>query len=348
MTRGAKELQGRVHDRVPRHPKVGWTFRVKGAVSSEAAVANGAIVFGSDEGLIYAVDLSTRRERWRVATKDSVEAAPAIVADHVFAGSNDKTFRALDLTIGRELWQVEGDEKFPTGGVPVAGPDGEEWILVNGYDGISRCLRRKDGSLVWKHETQDYVNGSPAILDAGLLAYGACDALIHIIQLKDGIAANQVTSDAQIIRSLAASGGTVYGVNHANQLIATDVKADKPKWLYESDDTPFLTSPGVDEERVYVGARDKQVHAVDRLSGKPVWKFKTGGRVESSPLVFDDAVVFGSSDGRLYAVNKQDGREIWKLDLGEDLSNAPAFADGRIVIGGGDGTLFIIEEGPGG
>ncbi len=84
----------------------------------------------------------------------------------------------------------------------------------------------------------------------------------------------------------------------------------------------------MDEERVYVGSRDKHLHAVDRLSGKLAWKFKTGGRVESSPLVFDDAVVFGSSDGRLYAVDKQDGHELWRLDLGEDLAVAPAFAAG--------------------
>ena len=73
------------------------------------------------------------------------------------------------------------------------------------------------------------------------------------------------------------------------------------------------------------------------------WKFKTGGRVASSPLVFEDAVVFGSSDGRLYAVAKDDGRELWRLDLGEGLENAPAFAGGRIVIGGNDGTLFVIR-----
>ena len=84
---------------------------------------------------------------------------------------------------------------------------------------------------------------------------------------------------------------------------------------------------------------------MERLSGKPAWKFKTGGRVESSPLVFDDAVVFGSSDGRLYALNPGDGSEIWRLDLGENLAAAPAFAAGRIVIGGAEGNVFVIQGG---
>jgi len=344
MTRGGKALQGRVSDRVPRQPVVEWTFRAKGAVTSEAAVASGVLVFGTDEGMVIAVDLKTRKERWRVATKDTVEACPAIAADRVFAGSNDGLFRALDLTNGRELWHLKGEEKFPTGGTLLRSPDDtEDWILVNGYDGVSHCLRTKDGSEVWRHTAENYINGSPAMLDGGLVAFGGCDSVIHVIHLKDGTQMHNLTTDAQIIRSLASWNGTLYGVNYANQLLAAAATAEQPAWVYENDGAQFLTCPGVDEARVYVGSRDKHLHAVDRLSGKVVWKFKTGGRVESSPLVFDDAVVFGSSDGRLYAVDKQDGREIWRLDLGENLALAPAFAAGRIVIGGGEGTVFVIN-----
>jgi outer membrane protein assembly factor BamB len=348
MARGGKELQGRVHDRVLRQAVVEWTFSTKGAVTSEAAISNGVVVFGNDEGAVVAVDITTRKERWRAITKDAVEATPAIASGRVFAGSNDGVFRALDLQTGNELWRIEGREKFPTGGVVVGSPDGlEEWILVDGYDGVSRCLRTSDGREVWKYDSQNYINGSPAILDGGLVAFGGCDSVIHVIHLKDGSGLSKVTTDAQIIRSLATWGGTVYGVNYANQLVAADVRTGKLPWVYADDDVQFLSSPALDEARIYVGSRDKHLHAVDRLSGKQVWKFRTGGRVESSPLVFDDAVVFGSGDGRLYAVDKQDGHEIWRLDLGEALTVAPAFAAGRIVIGGGEGTLFVIREGGG-
>ena len=101
--------------------------------------------------------------------------------------------------------------------------------------------------------------------------------------------------------------------------------------------------PAVDEALVYVGSRDKHLHAVDRLTGKLRWKFQTSGRVSSAPLVFDDAVVFGSSDGRLYAVTKADGKELWRLDLGEELLVAPAYVGGRIAIGGNDGTFFMVQ-----
>jgi outer membrane protein assembly factor BamB len=317
-------------------------------VTTEAVLADGLLVLGNNEGVVVAVDLTARRERWRIETRDAVEASPALASGRVFAGSNDGSFRALDLTTGRALWQIKGQEKFPTGAVTLSSPDGTEpWVLVNGYDGVVRCLRAKDGSVVWQHATENYINGSPAILEGGLVAFGGCDSRIHVIRLKDGSPVNQVATDAQIIRSLASWGTTLYGVNYANQLVAAGAHDDKLAWVYEDDDAQFLTCPSVDEARVYVGSRDKHVHAVDRLSGKPVWKFKTGGRVESAPLVFEDAVVFGSHDGRLYALNKSDGREIWRLDLGENLTNAPAFAAGRLVIGGAEGTVFVIRGGGG-
>jgi len=344
VTRGGVGLTGRVHDRVLRRPEVEWSFSVKGAVSSEAAVGQGVIVFGDDEGVIHALDIQNRKERWRVETKDAAEATPAISQGRVFAGSNDGWFRALDLTNGNVLWQVKGGEKFPTGGVVVPGADGDQ-VLVNGYDGVSRCLRAVDGSQVWAHETGDYINGSPAILDNGMVVFGGCDAVIHGISIKGGSAMRQQKTDAQVIRSVAGWKGTVYAVTYANQLVAADITGDKPLWFFENDGNQFLTSPAVDEGNVYAGSRDKHLHAVDRVTGKPLWKFQTGGRVESAPLVFDDAVVFGSGDGRLYAVDKKDGHEIWRLDLGEGLPNAPAFAAGRIVIGGGQGTLFVIREG---
>jgi len=346
MTRGGKALQGRVHDKVPRQPVVAWTFAAKAAVTSEAAIANGLLVFGNEEGVVIAVDWQTHRERWRLATEDAVEATPAISSNRVFVGSNDGEFRALDLTTGRPLWQLKGSDKFPTGGVVTTSPDGAaEWILVNGYDGVTRCLRTKDGTEVWQYATGNYLNGSPVILDSGLVAFGGCDAVIHVIRLKDGTPVHKLTTAAQIVRSLAGWDTEVYGVNYANQLLAAGTMADNTNWIYEDDGAQFLTIPALDANLVYVGSRDKHLHAVNRTSGQPAWKFKTGGRVESAPLVFDDAVVFGSSDGRLYAVDKQTGREIWRLDLGEKLAVAPAFAAGRIVIGGGDGTMFVIEGG---
>lgn len=346
ITRGSPSLQGRVAVAVPKAPVIEWTFELESPGSAEAAVAEGAILVGDAMGILYCIDFETRKLRWKMETGDTIQAAPAVSNGRVFAGSGDKHFYALDLKTGDKLWSIEGGDKFSSAASVVSTPDGSgEWVLVNGYDGITRCLNAADGSEVWTYKTDDFINGTPAVIDARLIAFGGCDSVIHVINLADGKLVNKIATDAQITNSVATIGTTVYSGNHANQLVAAEADADKLSWIYEAGNFPFFTAPAVDDLNVYIGSRDKSLHAVKRTDGSRAWTFKTGGRVESSPLAFNDGIVFGSSDGRLYAANPADGTELWRLDLGEDLTASPVYARGRIVIVGGGGTLFVLSEG---
>jgi outer membrane protein assembly factor BamB len=346
ISRGGPALQGRVAAAVPKAPLIEWTFQLESPGSAEAAVAEGAILVGDVMGFLYCIDFDTRKLRWKMETGDTIQAAPAISNGKVFFGSGDKHFYALDLKTGEKLWAIEGGDKFSSAASVVTAPDGSgEWVLVNGYDGITRCLRATDGSEVWTYKTDDFINGTPAVIDGRLIAFGGCDKVIHVINLSDGKPVNEIITDSQITNSVATIGTTVYSGNHANQLVAAEADADKLTWIYQAGDFPFFTAPAVDDQNVYIGSRDKSLHAVKRSDGTGAWTFKTGGRVESSPLAFDDGIVFGSSDGRLYAANPADGAELWRLDLGEDLTASPVYAGGRIIIAGGDGTLFVLSEG---
>lgn len=346
ITRGGPQLQGRVHAATPKTPAIEWTFQLESPGTAEAAVAEGVILVGDVMGTLYCIDFETRKLRWKMATGDTIQAAPAVSNGRVFAGSGDKHFYALDLKTGDKLWSIEGTDKFPSAASIVTAPDGSgEWVLVNGYDGMTRCLHATDGSEVWTYKTDDFINGTPAVIDGRLIAFGGCDRVIHVLNLADGKFVNEIVTDAQITNSVATSGTTVYCGNHANQLVAAEAEAEKLAWIYQASDFPFFTAPAVDDHNVYIGSRDKSLHAIKRADGTRAWTFKTGGRVESSPLAFDDGIVFGSSDGRLYAANPADGTELWRLDLGEDLTAAPVYARGRLIIAGGDGTLFVVSEG---
>jgi eukaryotic-like serine/threonine-protein kinase len=346
ITRGGPQLQGRVAASLFRSPVVEWTHELGNPAVAEAAVAEGAIVIGDVMGNIHCIDLATRKSRWSFETGDTIQAAPAISKGRVFVGSGDESFLALDLKTGDKIWSIEGGEKFSSAPSVITAPGGSgEWVLVNGYDGITRCLLASDGSEVWTYKTEDYINGTPAVIDGRFVAFGGCDKVIHVLKLADGTLVNEVVTDAQITNSVATSGTMIYCGNHANQVIATEAEAESLTWIYEASDFPFFSAPAIDDQHVYIGSRDKSLHAIKRSNGQRAWLFKTGGRVESSPLAFDDAIVFGSNDGRLYAANPSDGSELWRLDLGEDLTASPVYAQGRLIIAGGDGTLFVISEG---
>jgi len=349
MPRGGVTLQGRVRDRVPRRPVVAWTKTLGSPVTSAAGIAGGVVYVGTIDGVFHALDAGTGEERWKFVPEgggDTIEAAPAIARGRVFVGSGDGFFYCLDEKTGEVRWKIEGGAKFPSGATLIAGAgDGEHLVIVNGYDGVCRCLRAADGTEVWTHEINEPINGSPAVVDGRAVVFGGCDAVVHALRLADGSKVNEVPVGAQITASIATDGTMTYAGTYGNEVVAADAFAGAPEWVCEAGEFPVFSPPALGERHVFVGSRDKHLHAIDRRSGKRVWKFRTGARIDGGAVVFDDAVVFGSGDGRLYALNRDDGSEIWRLDLGEGLGVSPAFANGRIVIGGEDGTLFAIKEG---
>ncbi|NIR02497.1 MAG: PQQ-binding-like beta-propeller repeat protein, partial [Gemmatimonadales bacterium] len=87
--------------------ELAWTFRTGAWVQSSPAVTNGSVYVGSIDGCLYALEVSTGRERWRFKTAGPVRSSPAIVEGVVYFGSNDRDLYAVDADTGEEKWRSE-------------------------------------------------------------------------------------------------------------------------------------------------------------------------------------------------------------------------------------------------
>jgi len=75
-----------------------------------------------------------------------------------------------------------------------------------------------------------------------------------------------------------------------------------------------LTSPVIAGGRVFVASVDTHtVHALDAATGKRIWSYTTGGRVDSPPTIHRGRVYFGSADGRVYCLRASDGALAWRF-----------------------------------
>jgi outer membrane protein assembly factor BamB len=75
-----------------------------------------------------------------------------------------------------------------------------------------------------------------------------------------------------------------------------------------------LSSPVVAGGTVYVASIDAHtVHALDAGSGKALWSYTAGGRVDSPPTVDEGRVLFGSADGYVYCLRASDGALAWRF-----------------------------------
>jgi len=77
-----------------------------------------------------------------------------------------------------------------------------------------------------------------------------------------------------------------------------------------------FSSPVIANNTVFVGSEDSNLYAIDMAGGALKWKVLTGGAVSSSPAIANNTVYFTSYDGNCYAVNPESGKEIWKFKTG--------------------------------
>ena len=74
-----------------------WSYPIGDLIFSSAAVANGVVYVGSQDGKVYAFDASTGAVLWSYETGDRVTSSPAVANGVVYVGSQDGKVYAFGL-----------------------------------------------------------------------------------------------------------------------------------------------------------------------------------------------------------------------------------------------------------
>lgn len=92
-----------------------------GIVSTEPALHEEGAFFGTEDGLLFAVDLQTSEEIWSFNTGDIITSAPSVSGGVVYFGCSDGRLIALDIQTGQALWSYETGGRISTSPVIAAG-----------------------------------------------------------------------------------------------------------------------------------------------------------------------------------------------------------------------------------
>lgn len=86
------------------------------------------------------------------------------------------------------------------------------------------------------------------------------------------------------------------------------------KWQITIAKGQKLTQPVANNGKVYVSAVNQNtLYALDQATGKTLWKYTVGGKIDSSPSLWKGRVIFGSADGHLYCLNEDNGELVWRF-----------------------------------
>jgi len=105
----------------------------------------------------------------------------------------------------------------------------------------------------------------------------------------------------------------------------TSVPADL-KRAWDTDLGGKLSSVVIAGSKVFVASVDTQtVYALDASSGRTVWSYTAGGRVDSPPTIYQGRVLFGSADGWVYCLRASDGELVWRFRAAPEDRRLMAF-----------------------
>ena len=342
--RGDVGLSGLAAGELEAELQLLWTYDTGKGVVSSPVIANGVVYIGSDDQNLHAIDFATGELNWKFETGDMIEAPPLVWDGRVYIGSSDAQLYALDAATGERLWSFEGDDQFLGGANWLAATDELPARVVAGcYDNNLYCLDAATGERLWTYATDNYVNGTPAVVGQRVV-FGGCDAVLHVVDGTTGEAARKVPlgDECHVAGSAAVVDGRAYLGHYGNAFVCVDLESGATVWSLADPQYAFFSSPAIGPERVVFGGRNKKVHCVDRRTGELQWTFATRRKVDSSPVIVGDKVVVGSGDGRLYLLALEDGAELWSYEVGRSIFSSPAVLDGRIVVGSEDGQIYCF------
>jgi len=344
--RNGSSQRGISKTQLPKNLELLWKFPAPDGVTNTAAIIGGKVYVGMLSGDAVCLDKKTGKLIWKyrsIKNPDPKEFAPGfqssptVTEKSVFLGDEDGVFHAIDRDTGKQQWTFQTDAEI----VSSASVVGEK-VIFGSYDSILYCLNKNDGSLIWKYQTEDRVNCSPAISDHYTFVAG-CDEHLRVIDINDGQQVADIPLETYLIASPAVVGDQLYVGTYASEVLSVNWKEKTIDWRYKDlkKDQPYHASAAVTDEIIIIGGHDKQIHAIDRKTGKSLWKAVTRGGIDSSPAIVGQQAFIGSNDGNLYGFNIKTGKETFKYNIGKRISGGPAIGEECLVIGSDTSNGFV-------
>ncbi|MEL6182849.1 MAG: PQQ-binding-like beta-propeller repeat protein, partial [Myxococcota bacterium] len=122
------------------------------------------------------------------------------------------------------------------------------------------------------------------------------------------------------------SGGRVFILSSDEVLHAYDLATGERLWEYKRKIPDYITqqelsTPTVDNDRVYCGFADGSFVAIEAETGAPIWvRDLSGGETESTdvdaqPIIDEERIYITSFSGGVFALNRESGEVMWRAEM---------------------------------
>jgi len=94
---------------------------------------------------------------------------------------------------------------------------------------------------------------------------------------------------------------------------------------------------------VYIGSGDRNIYALDALTGAKKWSFQTSDAVTASPTLYEGLLYAASLDGTVYALDTADGKLKWSFQTAGSISVTPLVSAGKLYIANNNDSVYALD-----
>jgi outer membrane protein assembly factor BamB len=288
-----------------------WRVRLPTRLSGGVGADGRLAVVGSPEGEVIALD-EGGRPLWRARVSSEVLAAPVLTGDLVIVRSADSRVFAFDARDGRRRWLYQRIApplavRSPAGAVVRGG-----FVFAGFSGGKLVAIALNNGGLRWEGTVS---------LPKGTTELERVTDVIGLPWVGEREAC-----------AVAFQGRVAcFDLGNGNQLWGRDMSSS--------------TGLGVDARYVYVAEERGAVSALDRTSGRSLWRQdKLANRQLSAPLPLGPEIAVGDLEGYVHFLGRDNGAFVGRVATDGSPVRAPPVPLGEagFLVQTSNGNLYAL------
>lgn len=279
-----------------------------------------------------------------------IHGTPVVAEGTVYVGAYDGAMYAFDVKTGEQEWRMEfGPENAPPalgagiGGSPIY-CEGTIYIAVEFSNPCPNGALVAVDATTGEVEHEDrwptaHPHSTPGIdHETGTIAFGANDGTLYAWTFPElerawSFDLGAADDDNDVKGGIGVHDSAFFFGSWDESVYRVDAATGQKQWQFEADDY-VMGGTVVDAETgtVYTGSHDENCYALDAANGDEKWRFETDGWITGCPAITPENVLIGSYDGHLYVLDKQSGEEVWNAHHDGWITSKPLVHNGAIYV----------------
>ncbi len=216
------------------------------------------IVVGCRNSSIYTLDVKSGDLAWEFETGGEVWSSPSYNGQHIFVGSDDGLLYSLDLDGKlRWKTKLNGKIRSSSPCLSFYGDECEHCsVFIGTYNGGIFCLNGSNGKIRWCKDIEKPVMASPASIRDKVF-FATSDQKIYCFQIDDGSMIWDYKTDHKIWSSPSISGPNdiLFMGSLDSHIYGIDVNTGKQTWKFPTMNM-IDASAAIANNMMFLGSRD--------------------------------------------------------------------------------------------